>query len=60
MAKENYRTPTIDRATALPDLGTERFSGERFHSAEFMHSEWQQLWRRTWNMTDSVVIKPGN
>ena len=47
---DSYRTPTIDRATPLPDIGDKRFSGERFFSRDFMDREWTHLWRRTWNM----------
>ena len=46
----DYRTPTIDRAAPVPDLGDKRFEGSRFSSPEFMHREWTELWRRTWNM----------
>lgn len=47
---DTYRTPGIDTGTPLPDIGNQRFSGDRFHSREFMESEWRQMWRRTWNM----------
>jgi phenylpropionate dioxygenase-like ring-hydroxylating dioxygenase large terminal subunit len=47
---DDYRTPTIDRATPFPDIGDVRFGGSRFTSPEFMHKEWAQMWRRTWNM----------
>jgi phenylpropionate dioxygenase-like ring-hydroxylating dioxygenase large terminal subunit len=47
---EAYQTPTIDRDTALPNIGDTRFSGDRFFSPEFMQKEWTHLWRRTWNM----------
>ena len=47
---DNYRTPSIDPGTPLPEIGDERFSGDRFFSPEFMTKEWTQLWRRTWNM----------
>jgi phenylpropionate dioxygenase-like ring-hydroxylating dioxygenase large terminal subunit len=47
---KNYRTPSIDPETALPDIGSTRFSGDRFFSREFMDKEWTHLWRRTWNM----------
>ena len=48
--KAPYRTPSIDSEKALPDIGDTRFSGDRFHSHEFMQQEWINLWRRTWNM----------
>ncbi len=51
---DSYRTPTIDRATPLPDIGDKRFSGERFFSRDFMDREWTHLWRRTWNMGPRV------
>ena len=47
---DTYRTPSIDADVPQPDIGSKRFSGERFYSPEFMAKEWGQLWRRTWNM----------
>lgn len=47
---DSYRTPGIERDTPQPDLGDTRFCGARFYSPQFMHQEWQHLWRRTWNM----------
>ncbi|MFT4520593.1 MAG: phenylpropionate dioxygenase-like ring-hydroxylating dioxygenase large terminal subunit [Halioglobus sp.] len=47
---DDYRTPSINRDDPAPDIGTTRFSGDRFHSPDFMQQEWSKLWRRTWNM----------
>ncbi|ARN75680.1 aromatic ring-hydroxylating oxygenase subunit alpha [Oceanicoccus sagamiensis] len=54
MPNKDYRTPSIDRDTPQPDIGDKRFSGERFHSTEFMQKEWSHLWRRVWNMGPRV------
>ncbi len=51
MTKQTVKfTPTIDRNTPLPDIGTEILSGDRFHSKDFMDKEWTHLWRKVWSM----------
>jgi phenylpropionate dioxygenase-like ring-hydroxylating dioxygenase large terminal subunit len=59
---DEYRTPTIDRSTPIPDIGNTRFDGSRFCSTEFMADEWAQLWRRTWNMGPRLeeLTSPGD
>jgi len=34
----------------IPDIGSARIDGERFHSREFMQREWDTIWTRTWNI----------
>lgn len=55
-------TPPFDASKPLPDLGAERISGERFHSADWMQREWTQMWRRVWNMAfrESDIPEPGD
>lgn len=45
-----YRTPGIDAAAPLPDIGTQRIETTRFSRPEFMQREWTQLWRKVWNI----------
>jgi hypothetical protein len=61
MANDDYRTPSIDRNTPLPDIGHERLSGDRFHSIDYMQKEWTHLWRRVWNMGPRLeeIPEPG-
>lgn len=56
------RTPPVDPARPLPDLGSERIPGERFHSREWMDLEWTRMWRRVWNMAcrESDLPEPGD
>lgn len=34
----------------IPDIGSARIDGERFHSRDFMQREWDTIWTRTWNI----------
>ncbi|MBI1180129.1 MAG: Rieske 2Fe-2S domain-containing protein [Alphaproteobacteria bacterium] len=56
------RTPPIDAGRPLPDLGSERISGDRFHSRDWMDREWTRMWRRVWNMAcrESDLPEPGD
>lgn len=42
-------TPFLPRKP-IPDIGSARIDGERFHSHEFMAREWEMMWTRTWNI----------
>ncbi|MDA1074206.1 MAG: aromatic ring-hydroxylating dioxygenase subunit alpha [Proteobacteria bacterium] len=59
MNRENPRTgefkapPFMPRATTK-GLGLERLDGERYLSAEFMKSEWDHIWTKTWQLVTRV------
>ncbi|MFT4520595.1 MAG: phenylpropionate dioxygenase-like ring-hydroxylating dioxygenase large terminal subunit [Halioglobus sp.] len=59
---KKYFTPSIDGDTPLPSLGEERIDTERFSSPEFMDLEWQQLWRKVWNIGPRIeeLVEPGD
>lgn len=42
-------TPFLPRKP-IPDIGSARIDGERFHSSEFMAREWEMIWTKTWNI----------
>jgi len=53
MKKEShtkYFTPGINPDAELPDLGRQRIDSTRFSSHDYMHREWQLLWRKVWNV----------
>ncbi|MDH7637341.1 aromatic ring-hydroxylating oxygenase subunit alpha [Sphingomonas oryzagri] len=46
----------------IPDIGSGRIDGERFHSRDFMAREWDMIWTKTWNIGchESELPDPGS
>jgi phenylpropionate dioxygenase-like ring-hydroxylating dioxygenase large terminal subunit len=61
-AKKDTQAPAFVPRKPIPAIGYQRIDGERFHSREFMHREWDHVWTKTWNVGCHVseLAEPGD
>ena len=59
--QKGYQTPAFLPRKPIPNIGSARIDGERFHSRDFMAREWQHIWTKTWNIgcRASELNEPG-
>jgi len=60
--QKGYKTPAFLPRKPIPQIGTARLDGTRFHSKDFMESEWEHIWKKTWNIGCHVteLSEPGS
>src|SRR5690606_24138583 len=54
----DFEAPPFLPRKPIPDIGSQRIDGERFHSREFMEREWETIWSKTWNIGCHVSELP--
>ena len=54
--KAAFKAPPFIPRRVLKDLGTEKITGDRYFSHEFMQQEWEKVWKKTWHFVMKAFI----